>query len=65
MMTRDQLAELLQAVNVRDVANEAGVSEKTIYRLRNKKTDTTVGTLEDIVAAVRRIKARKGAKVAA
>lgn len=65
MMNRDQLAELLQAVNVEDVANEAGVSTKTIYRLRHRKTNPALATVENIVAAVKRLKGRKAAKVAA
>lgn len=62
MMTRDQLAELLQAVNVEDVAKEAGVSTKTIYRLRHKVTAPTLDTVEAIVAAVKRLKGRKPQK---
>lgn len=62
MITRDQLAKLLQDVNVEDVATEAGISTKTVYRLRHKATAPTLRTVESIVDAVRRLKARKGRK---
>lgn len=62
MITRDQLADLLQTVNVEDVAAEAGISTKTVYRLRHKATAPTLRTVESIVDAVRRLKARKGRK---
>ena len=57
MMNRDQLAELLRSVNVEDVAREAKVSTKTIYRLRHKAHAPTLDTVEAIVAAVKRVKA--------
>lgn len=59
MITRDQLADLLGKVNVEDVAREAGVSTKTIYRLRHKRNSPTLDTVADIVAAVARLKARR------
>lgn len=66
MMNRDQLADLLHTVNVEDVAREANVSTKTIYRLRHKKNAPTLDTLSSIVDAVTRLKRRKPArKVAA
>lgn len=61
MMTRDQLAELLATVRVEDVAREAGVSTKTIYRLRHKQNAPTLDTVEVIVAAVERIRAAEKA----
>lgn len=64
MLTKDQLANLLGSVNVEDVATEAGVSTKTIYRLRHKAANPTLGTIEKIVGAVKRVK-RKPAKAAA
>ena len=59
MITRDQLADLLGKVNVEDVAREAGVSTKTIYRLRHKRNSPTLDTVADIIAAVARLKARR------
>lgn len=59
MMTTDQLADLLRTVNVNDLAAEANVSTKTIYRLRHKLNSPTLGTVESLVAAVRRLKGRK------
>lgn len=57
MLTRDQLAELLATVRVEDVAREAKLSTKTIYRLRHKQHSPTLDTVADIVAAIERIKA--------
>jgi len=56
MMTRDQLAELLLRYSVEDVAREAGISAKTIYRLRHKQNAPTLDTVAAIVAAVKRLK---------
>lgn len=63
-MTRDQLADLLGTVNVEDVAREAKVSTKTIYRLRHKAHAPTLDTVAAIVAAVAKLK-RKPAKAQA
>lgn len=65
MMTTDQLAELLRTVSVNDLAAEANVSTKTIYRLRHKLNSPTLGTVESLVAAIGRLKARKPAKASA
>jgi DNA-binding phage protein len=46
-------------VNVREVAREADVSTKTIYRLRNKQNSPTLDTVEQIVAAVRRLRTKR------
>jgi DNA-binding phage protein len=58
MLNRDQLAELLLTVNVEDVAREAAVASKTIYRLRHKSHSPTLDTVEKIVAAVHRLQSR-------
>ena len=58
MLTADQLASLLATVNVEEVAREADVSTKTIYRLRHKTNSPTLDTVAAIVAAVDRVKAR-------
>lgn len=64
MLTRDQLAELLAEVRVEDVAREANVSTKTIYRLRHKQNSPTLDTVEQIVSAVQRIKAGQAKQAA-
>lgn len=60
MLTSDQLAELLATVNVEDVAKEANVATKTIYRLRHKINSPTLDTVAAILAAIERINARRG-----
>ena len=65
MLNRDQLADLLSSVNVEDVAREASVSTKTVYRLRHKKHSPTLDTVTAIVEAIKRLKAKKPRKVAA
>ena len=52
MLTSRQLAEILNTVNVRDVAKLADVSEKTVYRLRNMKNSPSLRTVERLVEAV-------------
>jgi DNA-binding phage protein len=58
MLTRDQLAALLAGVNVEDVAREAGVSTKTIYRLRHKSHSPTLDTAQAVLNAIKRVKDR-------
>ncbi len=58
MLTRSKLADLLQKVNVREVADEAGVSTKTIYRLRHQENSPSVDMAERLAQAVERIKRR-------
>ncbi len=59
MLTRDKLAELLGAVNVEEIAREASVSTKTIYRLRHKKLPPRYETVEKIMAALERMRTSK------
>ena len=61
MMTRDQLADLLQTVNVKAVAREAALSTKTIYRLRHRQHSPSLDTVEKILAAVERVQHNKAA----
>ena len=61
MITRDQLAELLRRTNVNDLAREAQVSTKTVYRLRNKQHAPTLDTVERLLVAVKRIDERQAA----
>ena len=56
MVTSKQLAELLAAVNVEDVARAANVSTKTIYRLRHQQHSPTLDTVEKILAAIEAVK---------
>lgn len=65
MLTRSKLADLLQKVNVREVADEAGVSTKTIYRLRHQANAPSVDMAEKLSNAVERIKRRAKKKPAA
>ena len=59
MMTRDQLAALLTGVSVAAVSKESQLSTKTIYRLRHKKHSPTLDTVERLVHAVSRVKAKR------
>jgi DNA-binding XRE family transcriptional regulator len=63
MLTRQQLADLLQSVRVEDLAREANVATKTIYRLRKQENVPTLETARRLADAVERI--RRAAKVAA
>lgn len=56
MLSRDQLSDLLKQVNVKEIAREAKVSTKTIYRLRSKANYPTYSTVEKIIDAARRLK---------
>jgi DNA-binding phage protein len=65
MLNQTQLAAMLSSVNVEDLAREAGVSTKTIYRLRHQQHSPTLNTVQAIVDAVKKLKAKKPRKVAA
>lgn len=55
MLTRDELSALLLSVNVEEIAREANVSTKTIYRMRHKENAPNYATIERILAAVARL----------
>lgn len=55
MVTREQLADILQNVNVSEVARRSGVVEKTIYRLRHQKNAPSLDTVQAILRAVAEI----------
>lgn len=55
MITSDQLAAVLLAMNVKQVAQEAGVATKTVYRLRHKQHSPRLETVQRILDAVERI----------
>ena len=63
MVTREQLAERLKAVNVEEVAKEAGISTKTVYRLRHMRHAPRLDLVEKLLAAIATVERR--AKVAA
>lgn len=44
--TKEQLAELLSGLNVKELAKAAGVSTKTVYRYRKGVTRPSLETLE-------------------
>jgi predicted transcriptional regulator len=64
MLTPDQLSKALHGVNVKDFSKAADISEKTIYRLRQKTHKPSFETLQKILAALERQR-RAAAKVAA
>lgn len=41
--------------NIRAVAAKAGISEKTMHRIKTGETDTTFGTANKILAAIKEI----------
>ena len=59
MVTREQLAERLKSVNVEEVAKEAKVSTKTVYRLRHMQHAPRLDLVEKLLRAIDAIEARK------
>jgi DNA-binding XRE family transcriptional regulator len=51
MLTRNELAALLLTVNVKDVAKLAGVSTKTVYRLRWGQHCPSMDTAQRLIDA--------------
>lgn len=47
---------LASADNIRAIAVQAGLSEKTVHRIKNGETDTTFGTANKIIAAIAKLK---------
>jgi DNA-binding phage protein len=58
MVTREQLAQRLKAVNVEDVAKEAGISTKTVYRLRHMQHAPRLDVVEKLLAAISAVENR-------
>ena len=67
MVTSKQLADMLRAVNVAEVAKASGVSTKTIYRIRQRPDEysPTLETAGKLLDAIKASGKRKPAKVAA
>jgi len=65
MLTKDQLAEALQGVNVAELAKATGVSTKTIYRYRSGTDHSpNLRTVTQLLAAAKALR-KRAAKVAA
>lgn len=59
MITREQLSQLLQEVDAKALADQAGVSVKTVYRLRAMKNAPRLDMVEKLLAAVKDLKKRR------
>lgn len=64
MLTRDQLSERLMAFDVKQLAEAAQVSTKTIYRLRNKTIAPNFATVEALLAGMERLSKPKARRAA-
>lgn len=62
MITRDQLADLLMAISVEELARESGVATKTIYRLRHKANAPTLDTVQKLMDGISRMNKSRGRK---
>lgn len=66
MITANQLRERLNAMpNIRAVAKEAGLPEKTVYRTATGKTTPTLETAQRIWNAITTMESRKAEKAVA
>lgn len=59
MLDKTELAERLKRVNVKAVSEAAGVSEKTVYRLRNLQTNPSYETTRRLIGACRELTKKK------
>lgn len=57
MTTKAELAALASSVNAEALATAAGISTKTVYRIRQQKANPSLRTMEDVQRAVLSIKA--------
>jgi DNA-binding phage protein len=66
MLTSEYIRNRLSApgVNLRAVAKEAGLSEKTLYRIRDAANSPSLDTAESVVAALDKLYPAKPAKKA-
>lgn len=58
MTTKAELAVHAASVNAEALAEAAGISTKTVYRIRQQKANPSLQTVEDVLRAVAEIKAR-------
>ena len=58
MTTKAELAALAASVNAEALAEAAGISTKTVYRIRQLKANPSLQTVEDVQRAVKAIKSR-------
>lgn len=61
MITREQLAQRLMSVNVEEVAREAGISTKTVYRLRHMQHAPRLDVVEKLLVAISTVERRSRA----
>lgn len=59
MVTREQLADLLKDANVEAVAKAAGVSVKTVYRLRHQANSPSLDTVAKLLTALEQLAAEE------
>lgn len=55
MVTQKQLADMLARVNVQAVAQAAGVSTKTVYRLRHQANPPNFSTVQKLLAGIKKV----------
>jgi DNA-binding phage protein len=58
-ITRKALSEMLAGLNVEDVAREADISPKTVYRYRWQKSAPTLDNLGRVLDAIAAVRKRK------
>ena len=58
MTTSTELAEAIASVPAHELAALSGMSTKTIYRLRVQANSPTLDTVEKLMGAVKKIKAK-------
>ena len=62
MITTHEIRRRLHGVNCSEVARVAGLSSKTIYRLRDGYPNTTIDTARRVMEAIERIEKREAAQ---
>lgn len=61
MITKPQLAALAASVNAEALAEAAGISTKTVYRIRLQKANPSMDTIAAIETAVAKLVAKAAA----
>ena len=59
MATNQDLSAMLKRYRPADLAKEAGVCARTICRIRDGHTGTTLATAEKLLSAMRKLRALK------